>query len=85
MKKKNILEKNKKLLDQYLIKKIGKSKFSKIKESENLLKKGFIDSMDLVDINSFIEKKFKVKIPFFKVFGKNFNISISNIRKCLYL
>ena len=85
MKNKYSLEKNKRLLDQFLIKKIGKIKFKKIKENENLLKKGIIDSMDLVDINSFIEKKFKVKIPFFKIFGKSFNISLSNLRKCLNL
>ena len=85
MKKRINLEKNKKLLDKFLIKKIGKTKFSKIKKNENLLKIGIIDSMDLVDINAFIEKKFNVKVPFLEIYGKNFNISISNIRKCLYL
>ncbi len=85
MKKKENLEKKKKILDNFLIKKIGKTKFLKLKKNENLLKLGMIDSMDLVDINAFIEKKFKVKIPFFKIYGKNFNISISNLRKCLYL
>ena len=70
MKNKYSLEKNKRLLDQFLIKKIGKIKFKKIKENENLLKKGIIDSMDLVDINSFIEKNLKLRFHFLKYLGK---------------
>ena len=64
-------------------KKIGVNKYKKIKPKENLLKSGKIDSLDLADIHSFIEKKFKVKIKFTKIFGKNFEISINNIFKTL--
>ena len=82
MQKLTFLEK-KKILENYLKKKIGVNKYKKIKPKENLLKSGKIDSLDLADIHSFIEKKFKVKIKFTKIFGKNFEISINNIFKTL--
>ena len=42
-----------------------------------------IDSLDLADIHSFIEKKFKKKINFIKIFGKKFNITLNNFFKCI--
>ena len=74
-----------KILDNLLKKKIGITKFKKINKNDNLLKNGYIDSMDFADIYSFMEKEFKIKIPFFKIFGKNFNVTLSNLKKCLHL
>ena len=51
----NYTEKKKTLLN-YLTKKIGKKKIQKLTVSQNLLKSGIIDSLDLADIHSFIEK-----------------------------
>ena len=74
---------NKKILISYLTKKIGKRKYQLLPSSQNLLKSGIIDSLDLADIHSFIEKKFKKKINFIKIFGKKFNITLKNIFKCI--
>ena len=74
---------NKKILISYLEKKIGKKKFQLLPASRNLLKTGIIDSLDLADIHSFIEKKFKKKINFIKIFGKKFNITLNNFFKCI--
>ena len=74
---------NKKILISYLVKKIGKKKYQLLTPSQNLLKSGIIDSLDLADIHSFIEKKFKKKINFIKIFGKKFNITLSNFFKCI--
>ena len=74
---------NKKILISYLVKKIGKKKYQLISSSQNLLKTGVIDSLDLADIHSFIEKKFKKKINFIKIFGKKFNITLNNFFKCI--
>ena len=41
--------------------------------------------MDFADIYSFIEKEFRIKIPFFKIFGKNFNVTLYNLKKCVKL
>jgi|TARA_B110000971_G_C19769096_1_gene390001 acyl carrier protein len=84
IKKKSFSQKEK-ILENLIKKKIGSQKFNKIKKNENLLKNGIIDSMDFADIHSFIENEFKIKIPFFKIFGKNFNVTLSNIKKCLKL
>lgn len=78
----NYTEKKKTLLN-YLTKKIGKKKIQKLTVSQNLLKSGIIDSLDLADIHSFIEKKFKIKINFIKIFGRNFNITLNNFFKCI--
>lgn len=74
---------NKKILISYLVKKIGKKKYQLLSSSQNLLKTGIIDSLDLADIHSFIEKKFKKKINFIKIFGKKFNITLNNFFKCI--
>ena len=74
---------NKKILISYLVKKIGKKKYHLLSSSQNLLKTGIIDSLDLADIHSFIEKKFKKKINFIKIFGKKFNITLNNFFKCI--
>ena len=74
---------NKKILVSYIIKKIGKKKYESLPSSKNLLKSGIIDSLDLADIHSFIEKKFKKKINFIKIFGKKFNITLNNFFKCI--
>ena len=74
---------NKKILVSYIIKKIGKKKYELLPSSKNLLKSGIIDSLDLADIHSFIEKKFKKKINFIKIFGKKFNITLNNFFKCI--
>ena len=74
---------NKKILISYLEKKIEKKKFQLLPASRNLLKTGIIDSLDLADIHSFIEKKFKKKINFIKIFGKKFNITLNNFFKCI--
>tara|TARA_B100001123_G_C15311680_1_gene1024598 strand:+ start:2521 stop:2778 length:258 start_codon:yes stop_codon:yes gene_type:complete len=85
MKKKLSFIKKEKILIDLLIEKVGKPKFKKIKKNENILKSGVIDSLDFADIYSFIEKKFKVKIPFFRIFGKNSNVTVTNLKKCLKL
>lgn len=84
-KKKLTIDQKEKMIEKILKKKIGIQKFKKIKKNENLLKNGCIDSMDFADIFSFIEKKFAKKIPFNKIFGKNFNVTLLNIKKCLHL
>ncbi len=70
-------------LNKILIEKIGKKNFSNINIKEDILKSGIIDSMDFAEIFVSIEKKFKIKIPFIKIFGKNSHISIGNLKKCL--
>lgn len=80
---KNDLNLREKFLNQILIQKVGKSEFNKLNLNENILKNGVIDSMDFAEIFVSIEKKFKVKIPFEKVFGKKSHISVNNLRKCL--
>jgi len=85
MKKKLSFVQKEKILISLLIEKIGKKKFKGIKKNKNILKNGTIDSLDFADIYSFIEKEFKVKIPFLRVFGRNSNITITNLKKCLKL
>ncbi len=85
MKKNKSLKDKEAKLDKFLKKKIGTQRFKKINQKENLLKNGYLDSMDFADIYSFIEKEFKIKIPFFKIFGKNFNVTLYNIKKCVKL
>tara|TARA_B100001063_G_C16465573_1_gene405278 strand:+ start:332 stop:595 length:264 start_codon:yes stop_codon:yes gene_type:complete len=72
-----------KFLKKILIEKIGKTKIKNISKKENILKKGIIDSMDFADIFFSIEKRLNIKIPFLKIFGKNNNITITNLKKCL--
>ena len=79
---KNNLDFKKKSFNHILIQKIGKSKFSKLNLDEDILKSGVIDSMDFAEIFVSIEKKFKIKIPFEKIFGKKSHISVNNLRKC---
>ena len=43
------------------------------------------DSLYHLNLLLLIEKKFKVKIPFLRVFGRNSNITITNLKKCLKL
>lgn len=80
---KNNLNIKENFLNKILKQKIGKIKLNKIGVNENILKNGVIDSMDFAEIFFLIEKKFKIKIQFEKIFGKNSHISIKNIRKCL--
>ena len=72
-----------KFLNKILFKKIGSKKIKLLSEKENILKKGIIDSMDFADIFFSIEKKLNIKIPFLKIFGKNNNVTITNLKKCL--
>ena len=85
MTKKNSIEQKEKLIEKLLKKKIIIQKFNKIKKNENLLRNGYLDSMDFADIYSYMEDKFNIKIPLYKMFGKNFNVTLTNIKKCLYL
>ena len=85
IKKKISIDQKEKMVEKLLKRKIGIQKFKKIKKNENLLKKGYIDSMDFADIYFYIEKEFGKKIPFNKIFGKNFSVTLSNIKKCLHL
>ena len=85
MKKRLSFAQKEKILINLLIEKIGKKKFKGIKRNKDILKDSIIDSLDFADIHSFIEKKFKVKIPFLRVFGRNPNITITNLKKCLKL
>lgn len=80
---KNNLDPREKLLNQILIQKMGKLKLNKLNLNEDILKNGIIDSMDFAEIFVSIEKKFKIKIPFEKIFGKKSHISVNNLRKCL--
>jgi len=82
MSKNNLIQKEI-FLKKILIQKVGKSKLDKLSINEDILKNGTIDSLDFAEIFVSIEKKFKIKIPFEKVFGKNSHVSISNLRKCL--
>ena len=72
-----------KFLKKILIEKIGSKRIKHISDKENILKKGIIDSMDFADIFFSIEKKLNIKIPFLKIFGKNNNVTITNLKKCL--
>lgn len=84
MKHKKISKKDKKiLLEKFIKKRIGLVKFKKIDLNKNLIKDGAIDSLDFADIYSFIEKDLKIKINFFKIFGKNANVTLKNIYKCI--
>ena len=85
MKKRLSFAQKEKILINLLIEKIGKKKFKGIKRNKDILKDSIIDSLDFADIHSFIEKKFKVNIPFLRVFGRNSNITITNLKKCLKL
>ena len=78
----SLIEKEK-FLNKILIEKIGSKKIKLLSEKENILKKGIIDSMDFADIFFSIEKKLNIKIPFLKIFGKNNNVTITNLKKCL--
>ena len=80
---KNNFNLREKFLNEILTQKVGKSKLSKLNLNENILKNGVIDSMDFAEIFVSIEKKYKIKIPFEKVFGKRSHISVNNLRKCL--
>ena len=60
----------KKIIDNFFIKKEGKSFLRKIKK-KNLVDEGFIDSLDILTITSEIEKKTNKKIDISK--PKNFN------------
>ncbi len=51
----------KKIVDDFLIKKEGKSAFKKI-EKKNLITEGIIDSLDVFTLASKIEKKAKIRI-----------------------
>lgn len=65
--KKNSLVK--KIVDDFLIKKEGKSILKKI-ETKNLVNEGILDSLDILTVASEIEKKTKKKIDISK--PKNF-------------
>lgn len=65
--KKNTLVK--KIVDDFLIKKEGKSILKKI-ETKNLVNEGILDSLDILTVASEIEKKTKKKIDISK--PKNF-------------
>ena len=60
----------KKIVDDFLIKKEGKSILTNINK-KNLVDDGFLDSLDILTITSEIEKKTKKKIDISK--SKNFN------------
>lgn len=83
MSKKIPLAQREKFLKKILAEKIGKTKIIRINKDENILSSGIIDSMDFADIFFSLEKKFDIKIPFLKVFGKNNNITLNNLNKCL--
>lgn len=60
----------KKIIDNFLVKKEGKSILQGI-EKKNLIDEGLIDSLDILTLASQIEKKTKKKIDISK--AKNFN------------
>ena len=66
----------KKIVDEFLIKKEGKSILKNI-EKKNLIREGIIDSLDLLNLASLLEKetKKKVDISSLKVYKKfnNYN------------
>ena len=80
---KNNLDPREKFLNQILIQKMGKLKLNKLNLNEDILKNGIIDSMDFAEIFVSVEKKFKIKIPFEKIFGKKSHISVNNLPKFL--
>ena len=57
------INKNKKIdfLENFFIKKEGKQILKKIKKI-NLIKEGYLDSMDVVNLASLIQRDFKIKI-----------------------
>ena len=60
----------KKIIDNFLVKKEGKSILKGI-DKKNLIDEGLIDSLDILTLASQIEKKTKKKIDISK--AKNFN------------
>ena len=60
----------KKIIDDFLIKKEGKSVLKNI-DKKNLIDEGLIDSLDILTLASQIEKKTKKKIDISK--ARNFN------------
>ena len=69
---KSILDKNEKItfLENFFIKKEGKQILKNLKK-ENLINQGYLDSMDVVNLASLIQKKYQIKI----------NLSKENILK----
>ena len=69
--------------DELKIKIINKFlKNKKINKNINLFEKGYLDSISVIDLIDFLEKKNKKKIPEKKISIKNFS-SISAILKTL--
>ena len=56
---------------------ISKQNKTKFKDNEDLYKKGILDSFDLINIVSKLEKKYSVKISF--VNDKKFIFSVKNL------
>ena len=64
----------KKELKKFVIKKTKNKKInSKINEKIDLIKKGLLDSIDFLDLISFMEKKFKIEIDLSDENAKNFS------------
>jgi acyl carrier protein len=60
---KSILDKNQKItfLENFFIKKEGKQILKNLKK-DNLIKQGYLDSMDVVNLASLIQKNYQIKI-----------------------
>ncbi len=60
---KSIPDKNQKIsfLENFFIKKEGKQILKNLKK-DNLIKQGYLDSMDVVNLASLIQKKYQIKI-----------------------
>lgn len=60
---KSILDKNQKItfLENFFIKKEGKQILKNLKK-DNLIKRGYLDSMDVVNLALLIQKTYKIKI-----------------------
>ena len=65
MKKKKIVDPKIIFLENYFSKKEGKQVLKNIKK-KNLIKEGYLDSMDVVNLASLIQKTFKKKIDLSK-------------------
>lgn len=64
---KSILDKNQKItfLENFFIKKEGKQILKNLKK-DNLIKRGYLDSMDVVNLALLIQKTYKIKIDLSK-------------------
>lgn len=64
---------NKEIIRQFLIEKLGRSKkISQVADQESLIANGMIDSLGILQLVSYIERRFNVKIRDEEIIPENF-------------